>query len=105
MSMSIRSALVPAVAMATVGAVALSPVMVAPGQSVLPAVPGIVRTADVEMAGIGHADFGQVRSREARVEIAGISKAAPPAKRPRTRSPARAASAISATKPGFNSTK
>ena len=46
MSMSIRSALVPAVAMATVGAVALSPVMVAPGQSVLPAVPSIdVRTA------------------------------------------------------------
>ena len=54
MSMSIRSALVPAVAMATVGAVALSPVLVAPGQSVLPAVPSIdVRTADVELAGIG----------------------------------------------------
>jgi hypothetical protein len=54
MSMSIRSALVPAVAMATVGAVALSPVMVAPGQSVLPAVPSIdVRTADIELAGIG----------------------------------------------------
>ena len=54
MSMSIRSALVPAVAMATVGAVALSPVMVVPGQSVLPAVPSIdVRTADIELAGIG----------------------------------------------------
>ena len=54
MSMSIRSALVPAVAMATVGAVALSPVLVAPGQSVLPAVPSIdVRTADIELAGIG----------------------------------------------------
>ena len=54
MSMSIRSALVPAVAMATVGAVALSPVMVAPGQSVLPAVPSVdVRTADIELAGIG----------------------------------------------------
>jgi len=54
MSMSIRSALVPAVAMATVGAVSLSPVLVAPGQSVLPAVPSIdVRTADVELAGIG----------------------------------------------------
>ena len=53
MSMSIRSALVPAVAVATVGAVALSPVMVAPGQSVLPAVPGIVCTADIELAGIG----------------------------------------------------
>ena len=54
MSMSIRSALVPAVAMATIGAVALSPVMAAPGQSVLPAVPSIdVRTADVELAGIG----------------------------------------------------
>ena len=53
MSMSIRSALVPAVAMATVGAVALSPVMVAPGQSVLPAIPSIVRTADIELAGIG----------------------------------------------------
>jgi hypothetical protein len=54
MSMSIRSALVPAVAMATVGAVALSPVLVAaPGQSVLPAVPSIVRTADVALAGIG----------------------------------------------------
>ena len=54
MSMSIRSALVPAVAMATIGAVALSPVMAAPGQSVFPAVPSIdVRTADVELAGIG----------------------------------------------------
>ena len=54
MSMSIRSALVPAVAMATIGAVALSPVMAAPGQSVLPAVPSIdVRTADIELAGIG----------------------------------------------------
>ena len=54
MSMSIRSALVPAVAMATVGAAALSPVMAAPGQSVLSAVPSIdVRTADVELAGIG----------------------------------------------------
>ena len=54
MSMSIRSALVPAVAMATVGAVALSPVMVVPGQSVLPAGPSIdVRTADIELAGIG----------------------------------------------------
>jgi hypothetical protein len=54
MSMSIRSALVPAVAMATVGAVALSPVLVAPGQSVFPAVPSVdVRTADVELAGIG----------------------------------------------------
>jgi len=40
--------------MATVGAVSLSPVLVAPGQSVLPAVPSIdVRTADVELAGIG----------------------------------------------------
>lgn len=55
MSMSIRSALVPAVAMATVGAAALSPVLVAaPGQSVLSAVPSIdIRTADVELAGIG----------------------------------------------------
>lgn len=54
MSMSIRSALVPAVAMATVGAVALSPVLVASGQSVLPAVPSIdVRTVDIELAGIG----------------------------------------------------
>jgi hypothetical protein len=54
MSISIRSALVPAVAMATVGAVALSPVLVAPGQSVFPAVPSVdVRTADVELAGIG----------------------------------------------------
>ena len=55
MSMSIRSALVPAVAMATVGAAALSPVLVAaPGQSVLSAIPSIdVRTADVELAGIG----------------------------------------------------
>jgi hypothetical protein len=40
--------------MATVGAVSLSPVLVAPGQSVLPAVPSIdVRTADIELAGIG----------------------------------------------------
>ena len=54
MSMSIRSALVPAVAMATIGAVALSPVLVAPGQSVFPAVPSVdVRTADIELAGIG----------------------------------------------------
>ena len=54
MSMSIRSALVPAVAMATIGAAALSPVMATPGQSVLSAVPSIdVRTADIELAGIG----------------------------------------------------
>ena len=54
MSMSIRSALVPAVAMATVGAAALSPVLVAPGQSEFPAVPSVdIRTADVELAGIG----------------------------------------------------
>jgi hypothetical protein len=55
MSISIRSALVPAVAMATVGAAALSPILVAaPGQSVLPAIPSVdVRTADVELAGIG----------------------------------------------------
>ena len=54
MSVSIRSLLVPAVAMAAAGTVALSPVLVtAPGQSVLPAVPGIVRTADIELAGIG----------------------------------------------------
>ena len=54
MSMSTRSALVPAVAMATIGAAALSPVLVVPGQSVLPAVPSIdVRTADIELAGIG----------------------------------------------------
>jgi hypothetical protein len=30
---------------------------------------------EIEMAGIGHADFGQLKSREARVEIAGIGKA------------------------------
>ena len=54
MSVSIRSLLVPAVAMAAAGTVALSPILVtAPGQSVLPAVPGIVRTADVDLAGIG----------------------------------------------------
>ena len=55
MSVSIRSLLVPAVAMAAAGTVALSPVLVtAPGQSVLPAIPSVdVRTADVELAGIG----------------------------------------------------
>ena len=55
MSVSIRSLLVPAVAIAAAGTVALSPVLVAaPGQSVLLAVPSVdVRTADVELAGIG----------------------------------------------------
>ena len=36
---------------------------------------GEVDHVEIEMAGIGHADFGQVQSREARVEIAGIGKA------------------------------
>jgi len=36
---------------------------------------GKVDRVEIEMAGIGHADFGQVKSREARVEIAGIGKA------------------------------
>ncbi len=36
---------------------------------------GKVDRVEIEMAGIGHADFGQVESREARVEIAGIGKA------------------------------
>ena len=54
MSVSIRSLLVPAVAMAAAGTVALSPVLVtAPGQSVLPAVPSIVHVDDVQLAGIG----------------------------------------------------
>ena len=54
MSVSIRSLLVPAVAMAAAGTVALSPVLVtAPGQSVIPAVPSIVHVDDVQLAGIG----------------------------------------------------
>ena len=36
---------------------------------------GKVDHVDIEMADIGHADFGQVKSREARVELAGIGKA------------------------------
>ncbi len=36
---------------------------------------GKVDRVEIEMAGIGHADFGQVTSRETRVEIAGIGKA------------------------------
>ncbi len=36
---------------------------------------GKVDRVEIEMAGIGHADFGQVKSREARVELAGIGKA------------------------------
>jgi len=54
MSVSIRSLLVPAVAVAAAGTVALSPVLVAAsGQSVLPAVPSIVHVDDVQLAGIG----------------------------------------------------
>jgi hypothetical protein len=46
--------MVPAVAVAAAGTVALSPVLVAAsGQSVLPAVPSIVHVDDVQLAGIG----------------------------------------------------
>jgi len=55
MSVSVRSLLVPAVAVAAAGTVALSPVLVvAPGHSALAAASIInVRTADVALAGIG----------------------------------------------------